>query len=59
MGITGLLELVSGLSKGGIFLFCGGLYARILSGRSWVAPATPVGGLMFPLAWLTIAWAVG
>ena len=55
VGQTGLLELAGGLFQGGIFLFCGGLYARVLSGRSWVAQATPVGGLMFLLAWLTIA----
>ena len=59
VGHTGLLELAGGLFQGGIFLFCGGLYARVLSGRSWPGKVTPVGGLMFLLSWLTIAWAVG
>ena len=58
VGHTGLLELAGGLFQGGIFLFCGGLYARVLLGRSWLGKVTLVGGLMFLLGWLTIAWAV-
>lgn len=59
VGHTGLLELAGGLFQGGIFLFCGGLYARVLSGRTWLGRAAPVGGLLFLLGWLSVAWAVG
>jgi uncharacterized membrane protein YgdD (TMEM256/DUF423 family) len=59
VGHTGLLEMAGGLFQGGIFLFCGGLYALVLTGRTWLGKVTPVGGLLFLLGWLTIAWAVG
>ena len=37
VGHTGLPELAGGLFQGGLFLFCSGLYVRVLSGRVPVA----------------------
>lgn len=52
------LQIAGGLFQGGIFLFCGGLYARVLSGKTWPARLTPVGGLMFIAGWLVLAVSV-
>lgn len=39
----------------GIFLFSGSLFIRVLLHWSWVAPATPLGGLSFIAGWLLLA----
>jgi len=38
----------------GIILFCGSLYALTLSGTKWLGIITPIGGLCFLIAWLTL-----
>ncbi|HXH03365.1 MAG TPA: DUF423 domain-containing protein [Candidatus Competibacteraceae bacterium] len=38
----------------GIVLFCGSLYALVLSGRGWLGAITPFGGSAFILAWLLV-----
>lgn len=40
----------------GIVLFCGSLYALTLSGTKWLGIITPIGGLCFLIAWLTLAF---
>jgi len=39
----------------GIILFCGSLYVLTLSGTKWLGIITPIGGLCFLIAWLTLA----
>lgn len=39
----------------GSFLFCGSLYGLALGGPRWLGPITPLGGLCFILAWLSLA----
>ena len=39
----------------GIILFSGSLYALTLSGTKWLGIITPIGGLCFLIAWLTLA----
>lgn len=39
----------------GVFLFSGSLFARALLDWSWVAPATPLGGMSFIAGWLLLA----
>ncbi|VAW50304.1 COG2363 [hydrothermal vent metagenome] len=38
----------------GIILFSGSLYALTLSGTKWLGIITPIGGLCFLIAWLTL-----
>lgn len=59
VGHTVMLEVAGGLFQGGLLLFCGGLYAWVLTNRPWLGKVTPIGGLMFLAGWLSIAWAVG
>ena len=40
----------------GIILFSGSLYVLGLSGTKWLGMITPVGGLCFLIAWLTLAF---
>lgn len=48
--------LVSGwIMLTGIILFSGSLYTLALTGAKWLGMITPVGGLCFLIAWLTIA----
>ena len=42
----------------GIALFSGSLYAMILTGARWLGAITPLGGALFMLAWLLLAWGV-
>jgi uncharacterized membrane protein YgdD (TMEM256/DUF423 family) len=39
----------------GILLFSGSLYALVITGTKWLGMITPVGGMCFLIAWLTIA----
>ena len=39
----------------GVFLFSGSLYVLALSGVKWLGMITPLGGLCFIAAWLTVA----
>ncbi len=40
----------------GILLFSGSLYGLALTGQKWLGPITPLGGLAFIVAWLSLAW---
>ena len=42
----------------GIFLFCGSLYALVLTGATRFGMITPVGGLSFIVGWLCLALTV-
>lgn len=42
----------------GMVFFCGSLYWMALGGPRWLGPVTPIGGLCFLLAWLSLAVAV-
>ena len=37
----------------GVTLFSGSLYLLVLTGISWLGMVTPIGGLLFILAWLS------
>ena len=38
----------------GVFLFCGSLYLLAIFELKWLGPITPIGGVSFILAWLTM-----
>jgi uncharacterized membrane protein YgdD (TMEM256/DUF423 family) len=40
----------------GIFLFSGSLYGLALLGCRWLGPVTPVGGALFIVGWLALAY---
>ena len=40
----------------GIFLFSGCLYGLALLGWRWLGPVTPVGGALFIVGWLALAY---
>ena len=40
----------------GTILFCGSLYALVLTGHRWLGAITPLGGLAFILGWAALAW---
>ncbi len=42
----------------GIVIFCGSLYLMALGAPRWLGAITPIGGLMFILGWLTLAFQV-
>jgi uncharacterized membrane protein YgdD (TMEM256/DUF423 family) len=41
----------------GVALFSGSLYAMALGGPRWLGAVTPIGGLLFLVGWLVLAWA--
>lgn len=41
----------------GMGLFCGSLYALAYSELRWLGAITPLGGVAFLAAWLTMTWA--
>ena len=41
----------------GTLLFCGSLYALVLSGVRGLGAVTPIGGVAFIAGWLCLAWA--
>ncbi|MDC0375275.1 DUF423 domain-containing protein [Pseudomonadales bacterium] len=40
----------------GIFLFSGSLYGLALLGWRWLGPVTPIGGALFIVGWLALAY---
>jgi len=46
------------LFVGGTLVFSGSLYALVLTGARWLGAITPIGGVAFLAAWLTLAWGV-
>ena len=40
----------------GTVLFCGSLYALVLTGQRWLGAITPLGGFAFILGWAALAW---
>jgi uncharacterized membrane protein YgdD (TMEM256/DUF423 family) len=51
----GMTAIGAGLFALALLLFCGGIYAVTLGGFEALAPAIPVGGVLFALAWLWFA----
>lgn len=47
---------VCGLLLAGIVIFSGSLYALAISGNRMLGAITPIGGVSFIAAWLTLAW---
>src|SRR5262249_39715925 len=47
---------VCGLLVAGIALFSGSLYLLAITGNRMLGAITPLGGLSFIAAWLTLAW---
>lgn len=41
---------------GGILLFSGSLYLLTLTGTRWLGMITPIGGVFFLIAWLTLCF---
>ena len=64
--LVGVLMLVLGIKTPwltaawsftvGIFLFSGSLYGLALVGWRWLGPVTPVGGALFIVGWLALAY---
>lgn len=61
---AGLMQLGAGRARlaaafflGGTALFSGSLYAMALGAPRGLAAVIPVGGLLFLIGWLTLAWA--
>jgi len=48
------IKLSANLMLAGIIIFSGSLYILALSNMKWLGMITPVGGLCFLVAWLTI-----
>ncbi len=48
------LQVSGGLFVIGMLMFSGSLYGLALGGPSWLGPVTPIGGLCFMLAWLSL-----
>lgn len=44
------------LMQGGIIIFSGSLYAMALGAPKWLGAITPVGGMLFIIAWLLLAF---
>ncbi len=42
----------------GTMLFSGSLYVLALSGIKWLGAITPIGGLVWIMAWMCLAWAL-
>ncbi len=57
-GSSSLLNTASILMIAGIILFSGSLYILSLSGIKWLGAITPLGGICFILAWLSLALAI-
>ena len=47
---------VCGLLLAGILIFSGSLYALAISGNRMLGAITPIGGVSFVAAWVTLAW---
>ncbi len=45
------------LMQGGILIFSGSLYAMALGAPKWLGAITPIGGTLFIIAWLLLAFA--
>ena len=64
--LVGVLMLVLGVKTpwltaawsfaGGILLFSGSLYGLALLGWRWLGPVTPIGGALFIVGWLALAY---
>ena len=50
-----LLTMSAGFFCAGILLFSGSLYVLVLTDVRWVGPITPVGGVCFIVAWVSLA----
>lgn len=59
MSDTALLRVSGYGFMAGMVLFCGSLYLLSITGMSWLGPITPIGGLAFLIAWLTLAVGIG
>lgn len=53
---NGALNLSGWLMISGILVFSGSLYLLALSGVPWLGAITPIGGLAFIAAWLSLAY---
>jgi uncharacterized membrane protein YgdD (TMEM256/DUF423 family) len=42
----------------GVALFCGSIYALVLSHHGWIGAVTPLGGLAFISGWALLFWGV-
>lgn len=55
---NGLTAVAGWLLLTGIVLFCGSLYALVLTGMKRLGPVTPLGGLAFIAGWIVLAVAI-
>ena len=42
----------------GTLLFSGSLYVLVLTDQRWLGAITPIGGMLFLVGWITLAWTV-
>ncbi|MDH5361413.1 MAG: DUF423 domain-containing protein [Gammaproteobacteria bacterium] len=52
---AGRVVLSGYLMVGGIVIFSGSLYLLAISGQRWLGAITPIGGILFMLAWGLLA----
>lgn len=45
------------LFSAGIVIFSGSLYLLVITNTRWLGAVTPLGGVAFILAWISMAWA--
>jgi uncharacterized membrane protein YgdD (TMEM256/DUF423 family) len=50
------LRVSAGLFFVGVLVFSGSLYAMAFTGARWLGAITPIGGLMFLVAWACLAY---
>jgi uncharacterized membrane protein YgdD (TMEM256/DUF423 family) len=56
--VTALLKWSGWLMFAGIIIFSGSLYVLSIFNMRWLGMVTPVGGLAFIIAWLTLVMAI-
>ncbi len=54
-GDSAALDIIGHCFIAGIVLFCGSLYLLALTGLRWLGTVTPIGGVLFLVAWLQLA----
>lgn len=57
-GNSSLLSAAGWLCVAGVVLFSGSLYVMTLTGLTWLGAVTPLGGLCFLGAWISVGLAV-
>jgi uncharacterized membrane protein YgdD (TMEM256/DUF423 family) len=57
-GIAPKVGLAGNLFFIGILIFSGSLYMLCLTGKTWLGAITPIGGTLFIVGWVLVAWQI-